>query len=128
MKSCHMTNKEYQYDGNISVAKNIAIALFAIANEMSNLVNNSSDQSKEIYELLKKELDEISNRIRNLTDTVKLYLPTDDKKEGHNEIQPEIDIDPIVYYLDVISENLRSMDKTIKKHFLDEDDKDYPND
>jgi hypothetical protein len=123
-----MTNKEYQYDDNISVAKNIAIALFAIANEIGNLVNNNSDQSKEIYELLKKEMDEISNRIRNLTDTIKLYLPTDDKKEVHNEIQSEINIAPIVYYLDIISKNLRSIDKTIRKHFLDEDDEDYPSD
>lgn len=56
-------DSEYRYDEQSSPAKNIATALFAIANELNKQSENQSQQSLSLNNMLKKELSEIAKRI-----------------------------------------------------------------
>jgi hypothetical protein len=112
---------EYQYDDQIPVDKNIAISLFAIANELKKSVDNNSDQFNCLYKLQEKAFGEILNRIRMLNDAISAFSLIRDKSGD----EKEIDVDIIAYYLCSISENLDLIRKILKHEFILEDDDDW---
>lgn len=128
-----MTSDEYKYDEQASVAKNIATALFAIANELNRQSENQSQQSLGLNNMLKKELSGISDKITFLYDTIKTVSATNEEDENATKTRNA----QVIEQLNNIAENLKwverlkcleyldRIDEILRKHFSKQDDEDY---
>ena len=104
-------NTEYNYEEQLPADKNIALALFAIANELSKLSENKSEQSLDLKNTLKKELSEIANKITFLYETVKSIYSANEK----DEVSEKTMTNRIVEQLNNISDRLDYIGKQINR-------------
>lgn len=133
-------DSEYKYDEQSSPAKNIATALFAIANELNRQSENQSQQSLGLNNMLKKELSGISDKITFLYDTIKTISATNEEDETATKIknaQVVEQLNSITDNLKQIAENLKwverlkcleyldRIDEILRKHFSKQDDENY---
>lgn len=110
-----MSTPQYSYDDNLSVAQNIATALYAIANELSRFVDNNSDQHGVALKQNDKRLAEISSKLQILNESVKTV---------GDFIEPEkhsIDIGPVIQKIASIAENLDEINKTLRYRYSGEE-------
>ena len=96
---------EYKYNDELSVGKNIAIGVFAAANELKRLVDNNIDQLYCLSKTLEKELKDVSGKISNIT---KVIRAIDLEKEESVSAQ-KISIEPLLRELDNIGSILSTI-------------------
>lgn len=97
---------DYQYNEEFSTEKNIAIALYAIANEFKKFVDNNTDQSYAHSKVLEKELKPISIGINKLTKTIRTYKSSESDYRDHEE---SANLEAVVSQLQTIAEKLGSI-------------------
>ena len=101
-----MTKPEYQYDETASAAKNIATGLFAIANELSRLIDNNFEQSKKNLEARREDLQEISKTLKYIFESVKVLYPKNENPEPQEELDIDFDTSHISLSLDDLTKEL----------------------
>lgn len=115
-------DSEYKYDEQSTPAKNIAMALFAIANELSRQSENQAQQALSLNTTLKKELPEISNKITHLYDTINNVYSTNENEKEKSENTRTLQI---LDQLSSIADNLKRVDEVLRKHFSRSDNENY---
>lgn len=81
-----MEKPEYQYDENLSAAKNIAAGLFAIANEIGRLIDNNFEQSKKTSSGLKEGLSVIAQELEHIFESYLKKLKPQSNQQSHTLI------------------------------------------
>jgi len=117
-----MTKPEYQYDENLSAAKNIATGLFAIANEMSRLIDNTFEQSKKASDTQREDLQEISKTIKNIFESIKVIYPKNEIQEQPIEPYFDFDTSDISSALNRLTKELVHIKNILIQYFDIEDD------
>lgn len=104
------------------------MGLFAIANEVSRLIDNNFEQSKKASGLLREDLQEISKTMKSIFESIKVIYPKNENIEPlPNEpyIDVNVDTTEIASSINNVVKELTLIKKILVKRFIDEDDEDF---